>query len=272
MELSPAASRAFSALLEKHTGQVLAASRNWRIEVALTPLLRDRDLPSLEAMAGLLRNNRDPALADAVVEALLNNETYFFRELSAFQLLSEQALERFAVARAATRRLRIWSAGCSTGQEAYSLAMMIADQGARWDGWTIDIVGSDVSRTAIARARAGCYSQFEIQRGLPVRQMMRWFEPDGERWCARPALRSRLRFLPHNLLEAPLSPLRFDIVLCRNVLLYFAPETRGAVFARLAEAIAPDGVLMLGAGETTLGHTELFVSDSAARGLYRLAA
>jgi len=271
MEMSPTASRAFANLLEERTGQILSANRAWRIETVLKPVMREREVPSLDAMARMIGTKRDAGLANAVVEALLNNETFFFRELSSFQQLAESALDRIVAARAAKRRLRILSVGCSTGQEAYSLAMMLADQGSRWEGWNVEIVGTDVSRIAIDRAREGIYSQFEIQRGLPVRQMMRWFESDGENWRAIPALRSRVRFQVHNLLDPPVSPLRFDVILCRNVLLYFSPETRAAAFRRLGAAIAPDGVLMLGAGETTLGQTDLFVSDSDNRGLYRLA-
>jgi chemotaxis methyl-accepting protein methylase len=206
-------------------------------------------------------------IAQAVIEALLNNETFFYREPAAFDLL-DAAMIRLREARAETRRLRIWCAGCSTGQEAYSLAMHFAADD-RWAGWTIDITGSDVSAAAIAQARAGLYSQFEIQRGLPVRQMLRWFDSEGEQWRANAELRQKVLFRTHNLLDAPLLPGRCDVILCRNVLLYFTQSRRAAVFERLAKASAPDGVLMLGAGETVIGQTDRFISDSEHRGLYR---
>jgi two-component system chemotaxis response regulator CheB len=270
LEMSPSATRIFETILEERTGQQLSANRRWRIETVLKPLMKERAIGSLDELATNVRNGANPALSARVVEALLNNETYFFRELQAFEQLVSGTIERFSASRAATRRLRIWSAGCSTGQEAYSLAMTFAEAAERWAGWTIEILGTDVSRGAIDRARAGLYSQFEIQRGLPIRQMMRWFEPEpDEQWRALPALRDKVRFQIHNLLDVSPSPLRFDIILCRNVLLYFSSATRGAVFSRLDAAIARDGALMLGAGETVMGQTELFEPDLLNRGLYR---
>jgi chemotaxis protein methyltransferase CheR len=204
-----------------------------------------------------------------VVEALLNNETYFYRDRLPFDLLLKGALPRLQQARGKEKRLAIWCAGCSTGQEVYSLAMSFAEAKLRWQDWKIDILGTDVSRAAVERARRGLYSQFEVQRGLPVMQMMRWFdEAEGQQWQVSPELQKAVRFQVHSLLEAPPQPRRFDIILCRNVLLYFSAETQKAVFSRLVEASAPDAYLMLGAGETVIGQTEDFVSDPEQRGLY----
>jgi len=266
MAMSRSSAATFAAILEAHTGQQLGSSRHWRIEMALAPLMRLRKLASLDHLADALSQGRDPALAEAVSDALLNNETFFYREPAAFDLLGE-AMLAMREARA-ERRLAIWCAGCSTGQEAYSLAMRFAED-ARWEGWTIDILGTDVSRVVIAQARSGLYSQFEIQRGLPVRAMMRWFDSEGDRWRASAALRGRVRFACHNLLDVPPAPSRCDVILCRNVLLYFAEARRTAVFERLAGAIAPDGILMLGAGETALRQTDRFQPDGVHRGLYR---
>lgn len=269
MEMSPASSRLFSALLEKHTGQELAATRRWRIETALNPLMRERGIASLDLLAASLTGAQDPALLTAVVDALLNHETYFYREPSAFELLGQAVAE--LASKRSEKRLRIWCAGCSTGQEAYSLAMEFANTAAAWQGWTIEILGTDVSDAAIVQAREGLYSQFEIQRGLGVRQMIRWFQSDNEQWRALPELRAKVRFHRHNLLEAPPSTSRFDVILCRNVLLYFTQPARATAFERLASAVAPDGVLMLGAGETVIGQTSRFVSAHDHRGLYRPA-
>lgn len=271
MELSPAAMRAFSGVLKEHTGQDLAANRHWRIETALKPLLRDRALPSLESLAAGLSARRDPGLAEAVVDALLNNETSFFRDRAVFHQLIDGGIETLAAARSASRRLRIWCAGCSTGQEAYSLAMGFIEAGDRWRDWSIDILGTDISASAIEQAASGLYSQFEIQRGLPTRQMLRWFAPVQEQWQAMPALRRTVRFRRHNLLDRAPFEGAADVILCRNVLLYFGAAERAAVFERLAGAIAPDGVLMLGAGETVLGNSDLFQSDKRHRGFYCLA-
>lgn len=270
--MSDNAARILAGLFESRTGQKLAPGRQWRIDTALRPLIQARGFSSAEAFVLAIVNGRDKALADAAVEAMLNNETFFFRDHGAFRLLDEVALERLRAARTAkaVRRLRIWCAGCSTGQEAYTLAMLIGSQPTRWAGWTVEILGTDVSGAAIAQARQGIYSQMEIQRGLPVQQMMRWFEPDGERWRAQATLRRAVTFRTHNLIEAAPAPVGYDLVLCRNVLLYFGSDVRRLVFGRLAGAIAPDGVLMLGAGETVIGNTDDFVSDYESRGFYRL--
>lgn len=267
-EVSEGAVRVLAGLLEARTGQQLANGRRWRVEVALRPLLLRYGAASLDDLAGRVVAGREPGLTDAVLDAMLNHETFFFRDIAAFQLLATSGLARLHAARATTRRLRIWSAGCSTGQECYTLAMLLADQRDRWAGWSIEILGTDLSAEAIARARTGRYSQFEIQRGLPVTQMLRRFDQRGEHWHADAALRAAVTFRVHNLLDVPpIGP--FDVILCRNVLLYFSPDVRRLVFGRLASAIAPDGLLMLGAGETAMGQTDCFVSDYECRGLYR---
>ena len=261
--------RVLAGLLQVRTGQQLAISRIWRIETSLKPLLRERGFDTIDALAAAVVLDRESELAGAVVDALLNNETYFFRDHAVFRLLDGPALDMIRATREPRRRLRIWSAGCSTGQEAYSLAIMLADDGERWAGWTIDILGTDVSGDAIERARLGRFSQFEIQRGLPVRVMLRWFDQVGESWIAKRQLRRMIRFERHNVLDRPPQPAHFDLILCRNVLLYFPAEARADAFDRLSTAIAPDGVPMLGAGETVLGHTGKFTSERTLRGLYR---
>ena len=268
MEITDVSSRILAGLLEARTGQQLTMNRRWRIETALGSLMRERGITTLDQLITTLVAAREPNLSDSVVDALLNNETFFFRDRSSFETLLKGALPRFHKARAKERKLSIWCAGCSTGQEAYSLAMTFAEERLRWQDWTIEILATDVSRSAIAQAREGLYSQFEVQRGLPVMQMMRWFEEQpGQQWRIARDLRSAVRSQVHNLTEAP--PVgRFDIILCRNVLLYFPAETQRAVFSRLAAASAPDGTLLLGAGETVIGHTNEFAPDPENRGLY----
>ena len=273
MEITNASERILASLLEAKTGQRLTASRRWRIDSALGAVLRQHGFADTDQLVARLVTGRESALTDQVIEALLNNETYFFRDRLPFDLLLGGPLKRLEQARGRERRLAIWCAGCSTGQEAWSLAMSFAEEPARWRGWRIEIVGTDLSRAAVERARAGVYSQFEVQRGLPVTHMIRWFdELGGGDWGIKPALLDSVRFEVGNIMHAPPAPGRFDIVLCRNVLLYFAPETRRLAFSRLAEAIAPDGVLMLGAGETVIGQTDAFRSDPEHRGLYIPAA
>lgn len=263
-----AAIRILGGLLEARTGQQLIAGRQWRIETALRPLARELGLDGIDALVAAVVSSKDDRLATRVVEALLNNETSFFRDPGVFDLLDSGALDRLRRSRADTRTLRIWSAGCSTGQEAYSLAMIIRNAEAHWARWTVEIAATDVSSDAVGRARRGRYSQFEIQRGLPVRTMLRWFQQDGEEWVVDARLRRMIRFSTHSLLDPP--PGQFDIILCRNVLMYFAPAVRRAVFDRLHQGLAPDGMLMLGAGETVIGQTEKFTADAGLRGLYVL--
>ncbi|MCL6682749.1 CheR family methyltransferase [Sphingomonas alba] len=270
MQVSDSSSRILAGLLEARTGQQLTMNRRWRIETAVAGLLRERGIATLDELITILVMGREPALANHVVEALLNNETYFFRDRQPFDLLAAQALPALAIARADKKRLRIWSAGCSTGQEVYSLSMLFAENPMQWAGWTIDILGTDVSSAVVDRARSGTYTQFEVQRGLGITQMIRWFEECDAGWRAVEPLRKPVRFQVHNLLEPPPHPGQFDIVLCRNVLLYLSAEKRTLAFERLASALAPDGALMLGAGETVIGQTKKLAADRDCRGLYRL--
>lgn len=270
MQISDSSTRILAGLLEARTGQQLTMSRRWRIETALSSLLRERGIATLDELITILVMGKEPSLSQMVVEALLNNETYFFRDRAPFDLLQRYALPQLEQRRADTKRLRIWSAGCSTGQEAYSLAMLFAEEPEKWRGWTIDIVGTDVSGSCVDRARTGIYSQFEVQRGLGISQMIKWFEECPEGWRAVENLRRPVRFQVHNILEPPPHPGAFDIVLCRNVLLYLSPEKKTLSFERLAAAMAEDGWLMLGAGETVIGQTNKLGADINARGLYRL--
>jgi chemotaxis protein methyltransferase CheR len=269
LQISDSSSRILAGLLEGRTGQQLTMSRRWRIETALASLLRERGIGTLDELITILVMGKEPSLSQNVVEALLNNETYFFRDRAPFDLLQRYALPELARLRAKTKRLRIWSAGCSTGQEVYSLAMLFAEEPHNWAGWTIDILGTDVSTSCIDRARDGAYSQFEVQRGLGINQMIRWFEECADGWRAVEALRKPVRFQVQNILEPPPHPGGFDIVLFRNVLLYINPDKKRLAFDSLATSMAEDGWLMLGAGETVIGQTNRLGADINARGLYR---
>jgi chemotaxis protein methyltransferase CheR len=270
VQISDSSSRILAGLLEARTGQQLTMSRRWRIETALSTLLRERGISTLDELITILVMGREPSLSQQVVEALLNNETYFFRDRAPFDMLQRHALPELAQRRQKTKRLRIWSAGCSTGQEVYSLSMLFAEEPDKWRGWTIDILGTDVSTSCVDRARCGAYTQFEVQRGLGINQMIKWFEESADGWRAVEPLRKPVRFQVHNLLEPAPHPGDFDIVLCRNVLLYLSPEKKTLAFERIAGAMAEDGWLMLGAGETVIGQTTKLGADVSARGLYRL--
>jgi chemotaxis protein methyltransferase CheR len=264
---SPSAVRVLTALLEARTGQQLASYRSWRLDTALKPLLKARDLPSLDDLVTLVLDGSDSSVGDQVVDALVNGESSFFRDATVFDLL----LDAVTAVEAQGRRARIWCAGCATGQEPLSLAMLFAE---RTGVATVpEIVATDVSETALARARSGRFTQFEVQRGLPIRRLMAWFDGDGSgEWVAKPELLRHIQFRRANLVAEPAPAGRFDLVLCRNVLLYLTPATKPSVFARLAGALRPDGLLALGAGETVIGQTRLFEPSRTIRGLYAKAA
>lgn len=264
--------KALSALLEQRTGQTLMANRHWRIDMALKPVMRQNSIPDLETLISLIEIDADPKLTTACVEAMVNNETCFFRDQANFALLTGPVLDTIRENRTATKRLRIWSAACSTGQEPYSLAIAIAENPEKWRGWTVQIMATDVATAALAQARSGKYSQFEIQRGLPVMQMVRHFEQQGEDWIAKESIRKMVTFAEHNMLQSASHFGKFDVVLCRNMLMYLSDDKRGKVLDGIAPVLADDGILMLGAAETVIGQTQNFKASQEFRGFYEPVA
>jgi chemotaxis protein methyltransferase CheR len=256
-----------TAILESRTGQQLAANRAWRVETALNPLLRDLGLDTLDALASAAL--RSPGIGERVADALLNQESSFFRDAAVLDMVAG-AVEAIRVDQP-SRRPRIWSAGCSFGQEPLSLAMLFAEKDGKRCA-TPEIVATDVSESALTRARAGRYTQFEIQRGLPVRRMMQWFDTEGTDWVAKPELVRRIAFRRLNLVCDAMPVGRFDVILCRNVLLYLTPGHRREILDRFATVIRPGGLLVLGAGETVIGQTAAFRPSALYRGLYEPVA
>lgn len=259
------AASVLAALLEARTGQQIASNRAWRLDTALKPVLRERGLDGVDALVRRLLAGDDPTLADRVVDAMLNQETSFFRDAAVFDAIAEA----IAVL-APDRRARLWSAACATGQEPLSLAMLLAERRSTYQPF--EVLGTDVSEGALARARAGRYTQFEIQRGLPVKRMVRWFEPASEDWAALPELMRHVAYRRLNLVADQPPVGRFDLVLCRNVLLYLSATQRTAVLDRLAGALRPGGLLVLGAGETVIGQTDRFQPSARFRGFYEATA
>jgi chemotaxis protein methyltransferase CheR len=258
-----------AAMLEARAGQTLSPERLWRVETSLKPLLRERGLDTLDQLVKLLASDADPGLGDRIVDALLNGETSFFRDPAMFDTVAEAV----TAAEGRGRRVRLWSAGCSTGQEPLSLAMLFAER-AETQGTPIpDIVATDLSQAALTRAQAATFNQFEMQRGLPIRRALRWFEAqaDGD-WRADPAITRTVSYRRLNLVSPGWGVGTFDVILCRNVLLYVAAERRAAVFERLAAALRPGGLLVLGAGETVIGQTTLFEPSREFRGMYQRAS
>ena len=257
--------------LQQKAGIALGSDKLYLAESRLSILCRRRGGETIEALMQRLRQGRDSELEMAVVDAMTTNETLFFRDQVPFSLFREVLLPEKLAANRAQRSLRIWCAAVSSGQEAYSLAMILDDMADDLAGWRVEILGTDISGEIIEKARAGIYSQFEVQRGLPIQMLLRHFDQQGDKWRVSERLRAMVRFRQHNLLEASESLGRFDIIFCRNVLIYFDLPTRARVLARLAQHIAPDGALILGAAETVLGLDSAFTPDRENRGLFRRA-
>lgn len=268
MHESDASHQIIADLLAIETGQQLTESRRWRVSSALSGLFREQGISNVDQLVCLLDEKRDASLSRKVVEALLNNETYFFRDKLTFNQIPDNILPELAESRKSSKRLSIWCAGCSTGQEAYSIAMTLVDNAIAWEGWTIEILGTDISQGAICHAREGTYSQFEVQRGLSVTEMLTHFEETQGKWRITSSAREFIEFREHNILSEPPSLRCYDLILCRNVLLYFGQEIRKLAFDRLHSALAHDGFLMLGAGETVVGQTQAFAPVSKKPSLY----
>ncbi len=258
-------------LLESKTGQILKSSRHWRVEMALKPVLREHTIPDLSVLASLIETDLGGQLAQDCIEALINNETCFFRDQANFALLTGPVTDSLREKRRASKRLRIWSAACSSGQEPYSVAMAFAENAEKWRGWNIEIVATDVSHSVLGKAKSGRFSQFEIQRGLPVTMMLKYFRQGGEDWIVDKEIRRMLSFVPHNLIESPACLGKFDIILCRNMLMYLSDERKALVLENLCDSLAEGGYLMLGSAETVIGHSDGFHPSDEFRGFYELA-
>jgi len=257
-------------LVKARAGIVLTADKGYMLETRLGPLLRREALPGLDALALRLRGGRAEALAAEVVEALTTNESSFFRDGKPFEHL-RRLMPRLAAARPPGQALRVWSAACSSGQEAYSIAMTAVELGPALGGRRVDILGTDISREMLDRAQEGVFTQFEVQRGLPVQMLVKYFRQEGSRWRIAPELRAMVRWQPFNLLDDPRGLGRFDVIFCRNVLIYFDAPTKSRVLGRLAGILAADGALYLGGAETVLGLTDRLMPTPGERGVYEPA-
>jgi chemotaxis protein methyltransferase CheR len=272
MSVSDGAFGLFAELLRSRAGMVLPREKAYLLESRLLPVARQAGLGSVDELAAALLRAVDDGLTNDVVEAMLNNETFFFRDNVPFDLLKATVLPALREARRATRTIRIWCAAASTGQEPYSIAMMLAADEAAWAGWNVEIVATDLSRRALARAESGLYSQFEVQRGLPIQLLIRHFEQEGDLWRLNPDVRRRVGFRHLNLCQSFAHLGTFDVVLCRNVLMYLDAKTKSDILARLRRQMSPDGYLILGAAETVLGLSVDLRPDWVNRGLYLVGA
>ena len=253
-------------LVHRRSGLVLGPDKLYLMESRLGSLMRRESVPDLEALAGLLADGRNKTLAQDVVEAMATHETLFFRDGRPFEHLRQTGLPALLRNRPPGSRLRIWSAAASTGQEAYSIAMTVAESGGPGQH-KVEIVGTDLARGPIARARAGAYSQYEVQRGLSVHRLLQHFTRSGEEWVINPSLRALCSFREWNLLDDPAPLGKFDIVFCRNVLFYFDVATKAKVLASIRQQMTDDGLLYLGAAETTMGLDEMLERSGPSYGI-----
>ena len=255
-------------LLKSRSGLVLGAEKHYLVESRLLPVVRKAGLSDLRALVQKLKSADAEKLIVEVVEAMTTNETFFFRDRIPFDHFRESIMPAMLTARARERRIRIWCAAASTGQEPYTLAICLKDMGKMLAGWQIEIIATDISTEALEKAKSGIYSQFEVQRGLPIMMLVKYFTQVGELWQLTPELRGMVQFKAYNLLQ-DLSRLgTFDIVFCRNVLIYFDQQTKIDVLNRMARVIASDGYLALGAAETVVGLTDSFKPVADKRGIY----
>jgi chemotaxis protein methyltransferase CheR len=255
-------------LLKTRSGLALTPDKTYLIETRLGPLARKEGLADAAAIASRLRMGGQERLAKLVVDAMTTNETFFFRDKTPFDLFEKTIMPAMEKARAGQKKLRIWCAACSTGQEPYSLAMILKSREAQLAGWSFDIVATDICDEVIQKAKDGLYSQFEVQRGLPIQMLMKHFAKEGDQWRISPAIKSMVQYRNFNLLDGFMALGSFDVVFCRNVLIYFDRDTKAAVMKRIHERLAPDGYMLLGAAETTVGITDIFVPAGEGRGLY----
>lgn len=259
------------ALVKQECGLALDPDRADMAETRLEAVARRFDRDDPDALLTNIMSTKSRQSVDAVVEAMVTNETFFFRDSMPFMHFEQTALPNMLALRGDKRQLRIWSAATSTGQEAYSLAMIMDRQKSKMQGWRTQIVATDISQAALKRAESGDYSQFEVQRGLPIRLLMQNFDPKGERWQIKKPLRQAVKFERFNLLSDPTELGQFDAIFCRNVLMYFEPDLRRKVIDRLAARLAPDGRLYLGGAETVEGLSDSFEIDDTGQYVFKLA-
>ena len=255
-------------LLKDKSGLDLSADKQYLIESRLLPLSRKAGLSSISELVQKMKGG-STAIIDQVVEAMTTNETFFFRDKVPFDHFRDSIMPEIIKARAARKSIRIWCAAGSTGQEPYSLAMCLKEMSAALSGWRIEIIATDLSQEVLEKSRAGIYSQFEVQRGLPIQMLVKYFKQTGELWQVNSDVRAMIQHRQLNLLNDFSQLGVFDVIFCRNVLIYFDQDTKINIFGRLAKTMEADGFLVLGAAETVVGLTDVFKPFPDKRGLYR---
>lgn len=262
----------FAKILYQRSGLVLTKEKAYLLESRLMPIARKANLKDLGDLADVIRRKTDENLLADITDAMTTNESSFFRDQRPFDQFRQIVLPKYLQARAAVKRLRIWSAACSNGQEPYSLAMILDEERAKLTGWHIEIVATDLCRDVLDKAQQGLYTQFEVQRGLPITMLVKNFAQVGDKWQIAKSVRDQIKFQQFNLLD-DMRPLgQFDIIFCRNVLIYFDQPTKTKVLENMVRQMPADGVLYLGGAETVLGITQVFKPMENQRGLYVTSA
>ena len=255
-------------LLKDHSGLDLSADKQYLIESRLLPLSRKHGLAGIGDLVQKMKAGSASHISQ-VVEAMTTNETFFFRDKVPFDHFRDSIMPEMLKARAGRKSIRIWCAAGSTGQEPYSLAMSLKEMSAATAGWRFEIIATDLSQEVLEKSKAGIYSQFEVQRGLPIQMLVKYFKQTGELWQINPDIRAMVQHRQLNLLHDFSALGVFDVIFCRNVLIYFDQDTKINIFNRLAKSTEPDGFLVLGAAETVVGLTDTFKPFPEKRGLYR---
>lgn len=257
-------------LVYDKSGINLTADKAYLVESRLTPLARKRNLASLDDLITTLRTKPDAKLVSDVIEAMTTNESSFFRDQKPFEQFRQVVLPRLLETRRDRKTIRIWSAACSSGQEAYSLAMILHEERAKMTGWRTEIIGTDISQEIVDKAKSGSYSQFEVQRGMPIQMLVKYFSQDGDKWTISDELRKMVTFKLFNLMDDPTSMGVFDVVFLRNVLIYFDQQTKGKVLEKVSRRMPADGLLFLGGAETVIGVSDRFKAMEDQRGIYKV--
>ena len=255
-------------LLKDRSGLILADDKRYLVESRLIPLARRSGVAGISELVAKMKAGSEPLIV-SVVEAMTTNETFFFRDKLPFDHFSKTIMPALLDARKNRRSLRIWCAASSTGQEPYSLAMLLKEMGASLNGWRVEIIATDLSQEVLEKAKAGLFSQFEVQRGLPIQLLIKYFTQVNELWQLSPEIRAMVNFRQLNLLQDFSHLGVFDVIFCRNVLIYFDVQAKVHVLDRLAKICEPDSFLVLGAAETVIGVTTSFGPCAEQRGLYK---
>ena len=255
-------------LLKDQSGLDLSADKQYLIESRLVPLSRKAGLPGIPELVQKMKAG-SASLVAQVVEAMTTNETFFFRDKIPFDHFRQSIMPEILKARTARKSVRIWCAAGSTGQEPYSLAMCLKEMESQLAGWRVEIIATDLSQEVLEKSKTGLYSQFEVQRGLPIQMLVKYFKQNGEFWQINPDIRAMVQHRALNLLHDFSQLGTFDVIFCRNVLIYFDQDTKINIFSRLCKITEPDGFLVLGAAETVVGLTDAFKPYPDKRGLYQ---